>query len=133
MIAPKEKLLALGMDEINAALYEEIIGKAANLEDLERHLSERNLPCDIEQFILPVFRNLYRQDGKIREGVRTGLKEFGLPDEMVDSYFTEMGNHPYLLLVLSSRYDSIHSKTKTRFSEAARETMFSVLKRYLEI
>lgn len=122
----KQKLLALGCKEEVVEGRWQILVASKTLEDLAQQIRENHLSCDIEQFLFPIFRPLYKD--KIKEKVNTELVQSGFDEIPPEKYLTKMGNQPYVSLALD--YEHLLDK-RDKLRRAAQQSMFDVLKEYL--
>lgn len=131
MQTAEEKLADLGCDEREQRLYTELISQASTPEELKREMGKRHFSCDTEQFLLPIFRKLYQQDENFKSEAIGELKGLGIPEDIIDTYFTKMGNQPYLPFRLGDKeFQHIPSEARYQFTLAARETMLRKLRLY---
>jgi len=131
MPTAKEKIRDLGCPETRADIYIDVLRTANTPEELSQQFDERCLQCDPEQFLLPYFRPLYLRDAQFRENVNTELRGLGISDDIIEKYFTQMGNQPYLSFALDPEYEDLSGETREKFSEVARGVMLTRFKNYL--
>lgn len=90
---------------------------------------------DFNQMIGPLFSRLYREDERVRTRVYEVLKEFNLPNEVVDEHFFKRAR---ISVNLSTRVGLLDKalgsdeKVRVRFGERANQLMLDYLKAYLE-
>jgi hypothetical protein len=127
----EQKLAALGVAEQNLTSNAQILSRSSTTGDLELEFKSRRFSCDVEQFIMPPFRKLYVGSPDVRDQVIQDLNECGIKPEIIDEYFTELSDQPYL--VFNFKYeDEIPLEIRVRFNEMATQVAFRTLKAYLE-
>jgi len=104
---------------------------SSNVENLSEELGNNHRKCDVEQFLLPVFRPLYLSDSKVRKSVQERLSSQGkVSIDMVNQYLTEFDEHPHF----TSRFDyggKLGEEAVDKFVSTVREVVFDTLKSYL--
>lgn len=124
------KLLLESLDLAKDSL--EILSITQTIEDLRKEIRARNMTCDAEQFLLPLFRPLYKQIPEFRERVLRGLELTGVSSEMIDLYFTRSGDQPGFVFNYKHKAGEILGpETLHTFLTASRECVFSSLKEVL--
>jgi len=122
----KQKLLALGCEENVVEGRWQILVTSKTLEDLAQQIIKNHLSCDIEQFLFPIFRPLYKD--KTKEKVNMELVQSGFDEIPPEKYLTGMGNRPYV--ILATGYEHLWEK-RDKLRTAAQQSMFGVIKEYL--
>lgn len=125
---PEEKLSSLGVNKyISDTLA--VLKAASTPEDLVREIVSRKWTCDEEQFLLPMLRPLYLRDPGVKQAVLNDPSFSGIPTDVINIYFTDLGNQPYLPFHLG--HQEIDIEKRKAFIEAARKTMLSTMRSYL--
>lgn len=124
-----EHLIGWGCNPETVKQRKEGLDAVSSLDGLKQFFRDNHFNCDLEQFMLPVFSKMYEHDANVRLAATKHLSPIGIPQEIVDKYFTGMQGQPYLLLRVC--YDEIDAEKKERFISEARELMFDLTKKYL--
>ena len=130
VMSPQEAFAAEKLDPVFVEQTTEVLRQTSTLIDLIQQFRERRFACDIEQFLLPLFRPLYKHTLGVRELTQTQLGGLGLTSALVDEYFTNMGDQPYIVLCL--KYEGqIPPDTSDRFISEAQRLIFTRVKEQL--
>ncbi|MBI5456705.1 hypothetical protein HY969_03100 [Candidatus Kaiserbacteria bacterium] len=68
--------------------------RSSDAKNFLESLAEHGWTADIEQLLMPVFRQLFSGNQDIRSSVMTQLADTGIDPELVDAYVTKFGNQP---------------------------------------
>jgi hypothetical protein len=129
--SPEEKLLALGIPEKNIADNVTILRSVSSSEELREEFKKRRLTCDEEQFLLPMFRPLYQRDLGVRKTALEQLAESEIPEDVINDYFVDYGDQPYMILHLKTENNELDEKAKERLIGQAKQVMLNTLKNHL--
>lgn len=94
-------------------------------EAFETSMRKHGFTADLEQTLLPPFRSLLYGRPGVRDRL-LALQDLGVPNELVEPYFTDMGMRPDTSLRHNYGRDQA-PKWADRFIEAARDLVFAVL------
>ncbi len=126
---PEEKLSSLGVTNKDISATLTVLKEASTPNDLVRGIVSRKWTCDEEQFLLPMFRPLYLRDPDVKQAVLNDLSSSGIPTDVINIYFTDLGNQPYLPFHLG--HQEIDVGKRKVFIEEAKRTMLSTMRAYL--
>lgn len=129
IVDPVTTLMAYGVPEWRVRFCKEILAKAQTTQELERELGIRHASIDWSQALMPAFSPLYQNKPDIRRCVQEALVVANLPSAIVDEYFTQLGNQPYLAFNLKYE-DDIPAQTRDQFNELASQVVIDTIVRY---
>lgn len=122
-------LLGVKLKKVNEVI--DFLAVSSDATILLEELGNNHRKCDVEQFLLPVFRPLYLSDSKVRKSVQERLSNQGqVPIDMMNQYLAEFDEHPHF----TSRFDygdKLGEEAVDRFVITVREVVFDTLKSYL--
>ena len=128
-LSPEAKLARLGISEKSIGERMDILRVAISPEDLGREFRVRRLSCDIEQFLLPIFRPLYQMDEEIRRSVSDKLSRTGIPEAVIEQYILNYGDQPYM--ILHFEHEDIGLEVREGFIDRSQQVMLDALRAYL--
>ncbi len=125
------KLAGLGVPEGNIPAAVEIFTKVKTVGDLENEIRTRHYTCDVEQYLCPSFRVLYERSPEVRERVGKELGNLGIPVDLINAYFTQFGDQPYMILHLS--HQEIPVEARDQFIGKAQEVMLQLVREHVGV
>lgn len=129
--SPEQKLLTLGIPEKNIASSIAVLRIASSLKKLTGEFINRGFHCDEEQFLLPMFRPLYQREFRVRKATLEQLAESGIPEKVINDYFVNYGDQPYMILCLTAENNGLNEDAKDKLIEQAKQVMLTVLRDHL--
>ncbi len=129
-IDPVVKLMAYDVPEWRIRSCTEILTQVSTPEELDKMLGKQHKTIDWSQLLMPVFRPIYQREPEIRSRIHQALVETGISTAMMDEYFTELGDQPYLVFHLKYEYQ-IPLKVREHFNDSAAQTVLDTVKSYL--
>lgn len=127
---PTTRLLAYGIPEWRIKLCTELLTIASTSEELDAELGKRHTTIDWSQALMPMFRSIYQNEPDIQSKVQKVMATAGLSVEIINEYFIELGDQPYLAFHLTYD-DKIPVKTRSCINALAAQTIVDTVKSYL--
>lgn len=130
---PRQHLIDLGVDGDFVDMVKTILHDAQSPRDIGKVIrrGQFNTALGGQQLTSPLVRRLYTDDPLVREEFRERLKQYQLPDQVLDTYF-EAQQYGYTDVLLRHR-DVVAQVDKERMAEfdrAAEEVAFGFLRSY---
>ena len=123
--ASRDIILATGIPAGGLDMRLAILCRYPDTLAMERGFEDFCIRSDTQQIFIPIFRPLYQQFPALQKHARWQLNRPTVTNQLVDQYFTEFGDTPYLEL---ASYDILPIDAHDTFVDDAREVMFRSLK-----
>ena len=120
-----DRLIELGVKEHN---LEEIaiILSTSTVDEASRKMGQFHYGAGYSQVMLPMFRRIYPNQ-EIRNSILRDLESMPISSAIIDNYFMNMGNQPFL--VLHCKHEDIPINVRKKFIDKCDELMLQYLKK----
>ncbi len=125
----KEKFKNLGVKAEDIGDYFVIFKNSSDIESFRNEIAKKHWGAGFRQVMGPLFKKLYESDKNIKIKFEERLKEFDIPKEGLEEYFTQHISHGSLFI--DTKYKNIGLVKREEFLKKSDELIYKSLKDYL--